>query len=1020
MGYDGLTVSDFGEIGSMNSFHRVARDANEAVRFSYTRTGIDMAMGYDTTYLNGTTLLVEQSPDMPIYPVLCEQAVKYEQGCAPVELKLIEMSLRKLKWRGIGRLELLAWLNEFLQTDYTKVRKSLGYQTSSDTCPLWECDIASVGTCMQIEHLADGIAYCQIFDALYPGKVNLQRLNFQARTEMDRILIEHVVTLQEIPIRKLVQGIFQEHFEFLHWIHDYVHRTYPDAVRSYHGFERRQEALRLSDSDVKLNNTNLIPKYSNLLKTPREGYIEGYALELDEVRAIESSSFGDFPLNGPLEDQKWIQPQMTKKNSTSRILLSRASKSVVTTPRGTDASAQELLEEQLSRISAFFGPEGFAKVKDAFVVVVGLGGVGSHAAHMLARSGVGKLRLVDFDNVTLSSLNRHAVATRGDVGLSKVAAMKRHLHEIVPDCEVEDMAVMFEADSADELLEGNPTYVLDCIDDVKTKSAYWRLEKSVCKLLPLDAEQAQNPEEFGNVENFRIRVIPVLGTMPALFGQSMAAYVLCDLAGKKINPEAVARLSRDQRNKLYQKLQQREHVLFHEGHKIELEKDEIEFVYQEIWRGRSSVSGTRNGGHDRLYLARWRTDRPLHPDNVVYLTTKELAILDKDGIEGFDPEIVARIDARLNQFGSWAHLSDTVSTMATTKKVTQRLTRESFKQWIQGLDAFLFDCDGVLWRGAAPIEGAANMINLLRSLNKRVVFVTNNATNSRATYVKKLASQGITAAEADIVTSAWATVQYMKQHKIEGKVYIVGEAGLKTELELEGYQVSGMEHSDIKGLPHVPDIDMETKAVVCGLDRYERDYGGRVVTAIILTFSFWHHDILQILFVLQDGVRYGVCPSDPWLSLHRHQPVSFDSTYPTDGAIIPGGGSLVNMLECAIGQYVSACVVLYSKVLACLSFVLLSLRYSPPEAVCGKPSQDLLQTIIATYKLDPSRTCMVGDRLSTDIEFGNAGGLNTLLVLTGITHESELGSIENALHVPDHYVDSVDVINQLHAETLEN
>ncbi|KAE9087116.1 hypothetical protein PF006_g25876 [Phytophthora fragariae] len=76
-------------------------------------------------------------------------------------------------------------------------------------------------------------------------------------------------------------------------------------------------------------------------------------------------------------------------------------------------------------------------------------------------------------------------------------------------------------------------------------------EKSVCKLLPLDAEQAQNLEEFSIVENFRIRVIPVLGTMSTLFGQSIAAYVLCDLAGKKINP----RLPRDQRNKLYQKLQ---------------------------------------------------------------------------------------------------------------------------------------------------------------------------------------------------------------------------------------------------------------------------------------------------------------------------------------------------------------------------------------------------------------------------------------------------------------------------------
>ncbi|GMF63889.1 unnamed protein product [Phytophthora fragariaefolia] len=63
LAYDGMAVSDFGEIGSMNNFHRVARNANEAVRFSYTHTGIDMSMGYDTTYLNGTKLLIEESPE---------------------------------------------------------------------------------------------------------------------------------------------------------------------------------------------------------------------------------------------------------------------------------------------------------------------------------------------------------------------------------------------------------------------------------------------------------------------------------------------------------------------------------------------------------------------------------------------------------------------------------------------------------------------------------------------------------------------------------------------------------------------------------------------------------------------------------------------------------------------------------------------------------------------------------------------------------------------------------------------
>jgi hypothetical protein len=60
-------------------------------------------------------------------------------------------------------------------------------------------------------------------------------------------------------------------------------------------------------------------------------------------------------------------------------------------------------------------------------------GVGSHAAHMLLRSGVGRLRLVDFDQVTLSSLNRHAVAVREDVGIAKSTCLGRHFKQILPE-----------------------------------------------------------------------------------------------------------------------------------------------------------------------------------------------------------------------------------------------------------------------------------------------------------------------------------------------------------------------------------------------------------------------------------------------------------------------------------------------------------------------------------------------------------------------------------------------------------
>ena len=130
----------------------------------------------------------------------------------------------------------------------------------------------------------------------------------------------------------------------------------------------------------------------------------------------------------------------------------------------------ELETELWSRNSAFFGEAGHAKVRGATVAVIGLGGVGSHAAHMLARSGVGTLKLVDFDMVSLSSLNRHATARLKDVGLSKGASMAAALGEVVPGVRVEAIKALFSADNAAALLTPKPDYVVDCIDDTKTKA----------------------------------------------------------------------------------------------------------------------------------------------------------------------------------------------------------------------------------------------------------------------------------------------------------------------------------------------------------------------------------------------------------------------------------------------------------------------------------------------------------------------------------------------------------------------
>jgi len=73
---------------------------------------------------------------------------------------------------------------------------------------------------------------------------------------------------------------------------------------------------------------------------------------------------------------------------------------------------------------------------------------------MLVRSGVGKIRIIDFDQVSLSSLNRHATAVQADVGTPKVTAMKKAFRSIAPWVEVDARVELFQEDCAEELLSG--------------------------------------------------------------------------------------------------------------------------------------------------------------------------------------------------------------------------------------------------------------------------------------------------------------------------------------------------------------------------------------------------------------------------------------------------------------------------------------------------------------------------------------------------------------------------------------
>lgn len=115
---------------------------------------------------------------------------------------------------------------------------------------------------------------------------------------------------------------------------------------------------------------------------------------------------------------------------------------------------EELIQEQLARNIAFLGEEGVEKLRKSFVIIVGAGGVGSWAASMLIKSGVGKVRIIDFDQLELSELNQHATASRADMGIPKAVAMKNAFKRIAPWAYVEARVERLQEDSAEALLSG--------------------------------------------------------------------------------------------------------------------------------------------------------------------------------------------------------------------------------------------------------------------------------------------------------------------------------------------------------------------------------------------------------------------------------------------------------------------------------------------------------------------------------------------------------------------------------------
>jgi len=126
-------------------------------------------------------------------------------------------------------------------------------------------------------------------------------------------------------------------------------------------------------------------------------------------------------------------------------------------------------QHRFSRMELLVGKMGMERLEKASVGIFGLGGVGSYAAEALVRAGVGRLTLIDFDDICLTNINRQLHALDGTVGRPKVQVMAERCRAINPQAQIEPVKEFYRADSSENLLGRGFDYVLDCIDHITAK-----------------------------------------------------------------------------------------------------------------------------------------------------------------------------------------------------------------------------------------------------------------------------------------------------------------------------------------------------------------------------------------------------------------------------------------------------------------------------------------------------------------------------------------------------------------------
>lgn len=182
---------------------------------------------------------------------------------------------------------------------------------------------------------------------------------------------------------------------------------------------------------------------------------------------------------------------------------------------------------EFSRTELLLGQEGVQKLRNACVMVLGVGGVGSHCIEALARSGVGRLILVDNDTVSLTNINRQSIAYHSTIGKYKTQVMKERIADICRETEVVTYECFVLPENLEEIFQERPDYIVDAIDTVTAKLAL--AEKAEKEEIPMISSMGTGNKLHG--EMFTITDISKTSVCP-----------LCKVMRKELKARGISHL----------------------------------------------------------------------------------------------------------------------------------------------------------------------------------------------------------------------------------------------------------------------------------------------------------------------------------------------------------------------------------------------------------------------------------------------------------------------------------------------